>query len=68
VTAHKSNWSIECGILTTLTIYHFISEWGYIHDSILIQLRESRKQDRDKQNITIARAKLFHFSANILSY
>ena len=67
-TAHKSNRSIECAILTELTIYHFISEWGYIHDNILIQLRECRKQDRDEQNITIARAKLFHFSVNILSY
>jgi len=68
VTAHKSNWSIECGVLTKLTIYHFISEWGYIHDSILIQLRECREQDRDKGNTTTAGAKLFHFSVKILSY
>lgn len=68
VTAHKSNWSIKCETLTNLTIYNFISEWGYIHDSILMQLRGYRKQDRNKQNMTMTRAKLFHFSVYILSY
>ena len=68
MTANKSSWSIECEILTNLAIYHFISEWGYIHDSNFIKLREYRKQDRDKENITITRAKLFHSSVYILSY
>jgi hypothetical protein len=68
MTAHKSNWSIKREILTDLTIYNCISEWGYIYDNIVMKPREYRKQDRDKKNITITRAKLFHFNVYILSY
>jgi hypothetical protein len=65
---HKSYLSIKCEIITDLTIYHFIYEWGYIYDNILIKLTNTEKKDRLEENNTLTRAKLFHFNVNILSY